>query len=452
MVVMDTTIMFVALPSAQHSLGLSVTGRQWVVTAYTLAFGGLLLLGGRLADRCGAKHTLQVGVVGFAAASAVGGSSVDGVMLIAARAVEGAFGALLVSSTKSLLVTVYTDESLRARAMGIFTATLTAGAAVGLVVGGALTSGLSWRWCLYVNPPVSLFVISVATRALPATVPRPGVRFDLLGAALICAGMVALVYGLGEVPTNGWGSGPVIAALAAAAMLITTFALRAAKVSGSLLPLRVIRERNRGGALIALVFNSLSTVGMMLILTYQLQSVMGYSPLQTGLCLAPFAVATGIAAAIIAPKLTTQFSPRWLIVTGILLGAAGLAPLIALTAHSHYVPLILLGTIIEGIGTGIASPPALSVSLRNVRPTDTGAAGAASSAASQIGNSIGTALFNTIAATATAGYLAAHMAATSASATVHGYTTALAWGVAILLVAVIPIAMLINAKAPAPHT
>jgi EmrB/QacA subfamily drug resistance transporter len=447
MVVMDTTIMFVALPSAQRGLALSVSGRQWVLTAYTLAFGGLLLLGGRLADRLGARTTLRIGALGFALASALGGLSPDGAVLIAARALEGAFGALLVSSTKSLLVTVYTDEDQRARAIGIFTATLTAGAAIGLLLGGALTSLIGWRWCLYVNLPVSIAVLS-ASAVLPAIPPRPEVRFDLLGAALLCAGMVALVYGLGSAATDGWGSAVVTATLAAATVLIATFALRA-RVPGSLLPLRIVADRNRGGALFALVFNSLSTFGMMLILTYQLQSVLDESPLITGLSLAPFAVATGIAAAIIAPRLMARVPARTLIIVGIGLSAIGLVPLLALNTTSHYFPLIFLATVIEGIGTGLASPPALGASLRGVAPGDTGAAGAISSAAGQVGSSIGTALFNTIAATATAAYLAANSGASPAAATVHGYTTALAWGIAILLTALVPIAVWMRPDSPA---
>src|ERR1700683_3931117 len=184
MAVLDITVMFVAPPSAQHALGMSVGARQWVLTAYTLAFASLLLPGGRLRDRFGARRTLVVGVVGFAVASAVGGASLDGAMLIAARAVQGAFGAVLVSSTKSLLANVYTDEHERARAMSIFGATLTAGMALGLILGGVLTSGLGWRWCLYVNVVVCLLVVPSALRVLPQLAHRPAVRLDPVSAVL----------------------------------------------------------------------------------------------------------------------------------------------------------------------------------------------------------------------------------------------------------------------------
>ena len=220
MAVLDSTIVFVALPSIQHGLGMTVATRQWVVTAYTLALAGLLLLGGRLADRIGARNTLLIGVIGFACASAAGGASVDGAMLIAARAVQGAFGAMLVSSTKSLLVTVYTDGDERARVIGIFTATLTAGMALGLVLGGVLTSELNWRWCLYVNVPLSLVAIIGAPRVLPAVPGRPQIKIDVASALLASAGMVALIYGLGEASAVSWSSLRVSGSLIAAAVLL----------------------------------------------------------------------------------------------------------------------------------------------------------------------------------------------------------------------------------------
>lgn len=451
MAVLDTTIMFVALPSIQHGLGMGVAARQWVVTAYTLAFAGLLLLGGRLADRLGARTTLLLGVAGFAVASAIGGAAVDGPMLVAARAIQGAFAALLVSSTKSLLVTVYCDEDQKARAIGIFTATLTAGTAVGLILGGVLTSELGWRWCLYVNVALSSVALIGGPRVLPSPPGRREVRIDLTSAGLVTAGMVALISGFGQAASDGWGSGTVIGPLAAAVVLLASFVVRQAGKANPLLPLRVIRDRNRGGALIAMIVNSLSTFGMMLILTYQLQTVMHYTPLYTGLALLPFAFGAVIGSAVLTPTLTPLIAPRWLVAAGILLSAAGLAPLVALTPSSHYLPLILIATLVEGLGTGLGGPAMLQTSLRAVLPADTGAAAAAGSAAAQIGSSIGAALLNTIAATATASYLTSHAANVSA-ATVHGYTTAMAWGAGILIVAAIPSVIMINAKAPPKAT
>ena len=422
-----------------------MAARQWVVTAYTLALAGLLLLGGRLADRFGARNTLLVGVIGFACASAAGGASVDGAMLIAARAVQGGFGAVLVSSTKSLLVNAYPGGERRARAIGIFTATLTAGLALGLVLGGVLTSALNWRWCLYVNVPFCLVAVVGAPRVLPALPGRPKIRIDVASAVLASAGMVALIYGLGEASWMGWGSGQVTGALIAAAVLLGGFVARQVGRPDRLLPLRVVLDRTRGWAMIALIVNALSTFGMMLILTYQLQSVMRYSALATGLALVPFAVATGLGAAFAAPALMARAASRWLVSASIVIEAAGLVPLIWLTPSSGYLPLILAATLVEGLGTGIAGPAALAAALRGVLPSDTGAAGAATSAAGQFGSSVGAALLNTIAAAAASGYLAGHAVAAPDTASVHGFAVAMAWGAGLLILAAVPVAVFTTA-------
>jgi EmrB/QacA subfamily drug resistance transporter len=449
MAVLDTTIMFVALPSIQRGLHMTVASRAWVVTAYTLSLAGLLLLGGRLADRFGARRTLIIGVIGFAVASAIGGASVDGTMLIAARAVQGAFGAVLVSSTKALLVTVYNEEGERAKVLGVFTATLTAGLAVGLVLGGIITSALGWRWCLYLNVIFSGFAVIGAPRALPQLPLRPQVRIDLVSVLFASLGMVGLVYGLGEAASAGWSSGRVVGSLVAGAVLLGGFVLRQVGHADRLLPLRVIAERNRGFGMVALVVNALSTFAMMLILTYQLQSIMGYSALKTGLALVPFALGAIAGSAFIAPRLMRRVPPRWLITAAVVVEAAGIVPLICLTPHSGYLPLILIATVVEGIGTGVAGPTTLNTALRGVLPSDTGPAGAATSAIGQLGSSVGAALFNTIAATVTAGYLAAHPAVGVVAARVRGFNVAMIWGALVLIVAAIPIALFVNACCPA---
>lgn len=451
MAVLDTTVMFVALPSIQHALRLTVSSRQWVVTAYTLALAGLLLLGGRLADRFGARHTLIVGVVGFAAASAVGGAAVNGAMLITARAVQGAFAAVLVSSTRSLLVTTYRDEQ-RAMAISVFTATLTAGLGVGLVLGGVITSALGWRWCLYLNLVFSAFAVLGAPRVLPPSPRREEVHIDLVSVVLASAGMVGLVYGLGEAASAGWGSGRVDGSLAAAVVLLGGFVLRQLGHSDRLLPLRVISDRNRGWGMATLIVNGLSTFAMLLILTYQLQSVMHYSALKTGLALVPFAAGAALGSAFIAPRLMSRVATRWLLTVAILIEAAGLVPLIWLTPRSGYLPLILTAIVVEGIGTGLAGPVTLNLALRGVLPADSGAAGAATSAAGQLGSSVGAALFNTIAATVTAGYLRAHPSMGIVAGTVHGFGVAMAWGALVMVAAAIPVALFVNAPAPVPRT
>ena len=448
MAVLDTTVMFVALPSAQHALGLTANSRQWVLTAYTLALAGLLLPAGRLADRLGARRTLLIGVVGFAVASAAGGAAVNSAMLIAARGVQGAFAAALVSSTKSLLINVYTGGDERARALGIFTATLTGGMAAGLVLGGVLTSELGWRWCLYVNVVLCLVTLVGAPRVLPELAGCAEARIDLASVALATGGMATLVYGLGEASSLGWGSGTVAGSLAAGVVLLACFAARQRRPS-PLLPLRVVLDRNRGAGYLALIVNSLSTFGMLLVLTYQLQSLMRYPALKTGAALIPFALATAAGSAFLAPRLMLRVVPRWLLAASIAVEAAGLFPLVWLTPRSGYAPLILAAMLIEGLATGVAGPATLNIALRGVLLSDAGPAGAGTRAAGQLGSSIGAALLNTIATASTARYLGAHPAASPAVGTVHGFTVAMIWGAAILLTAAVPVAVCVNARAPA---
>ena len=452
MAIMDTTVMFVALPSIQRQLGMSVTARQWVLTAYALTMAGFLLLAGRMADRFGARRTLLVGVIGFACASAIAGAAVDGGMLIAARALQGGCAAILVSSTKSLLITVYVDERERAKAMGVFTATLISGFAVGLILGGVITTELGWRWCMYINVFISLVPMMGARRVLPDLPGRRDVHIDVISAVLASVGMAALIYGLAEAASFGWGDVRIVGSLAAAVVLLGMFIARQVGTASRLLPLRVILERNRGWAIIGLIVNGLSTFGFMLILTYQLQSIMHYSALRTGLALIPFAISAVVGSAVIAPKLMPRISPRWLISAGVVIEAAGLVPLIWLTPHSRYVPLILVATVIEGASTGLAGPTTLNTALRGVLPSDVGAGGAVTSTASQLGTSIGGALLNTIAASATASYLTTHTSASLAQGTVHGFTIAMIWGTVILLISALPIATFINARPAARST
>jgi len=335
--------------------------------------------------------------------------------------------------------------------MGVFSATMAAGGAVGLVLGGVLTSALGWRWCLYVNVAFSLVALTAGPRVLPALSGSKEVRIDLRSVLSAALGMAGLVYGLGEAASAGWNSARVICSFAVAAVAWIVFVARQIGHTDRLLPLRVVLDRNRGWAMIGLIVNGLSTYGMFLILTYQLQSTMGYSALQTGLALIPLALAASVTAAVLTPLLMVRIPPRWLVTAGIAVEAAGLIPLIWLTPHAGYLPLVLTATVIEGLGTGVATPATLNTALSGVLAADSGAAGAGTSAASQLGSSIGAALLNTIAATATASYLTLHPGAGIVTGTVHGFTVAMIWGAAITLLAAGPIALFVNARTPAPH-
>lgn len=450
-VILDTTVMFVALPSVQRSLGMSNTSRQWVVIAYTLAFGGLLLLGGRLSDRFGARRTLLCGATGFAMAAAVGGAAMNGWMLIGARAAQGACAALLIASNKSLLTTIYTEPRERAKAFGIFGATLAGGGVGGLIIGGVLTEFSSWRWCLYVNAPVVLLTLVGAIKLLPNVSGHPREHLDFFSAGLSGLGMASIVYAMSEASSAGWRSPKIALPFLLGALLTAAFFARQRKTASPLLPLRVLTERNRGGANVALVMNSLSTFGMLLLLTYELQAVKGESPLITAVSLAPFLVITVVTSAAVVPRLHDRLTPRCLVLAGLVCCGAGLFALVPLNPNSGYAPMILLAEAIEGIGTGLTGPVALNSALSGLESRDSGVASALSSVSGQMGSSIGTALFNTIAISATAGYIVSHgLTLASDVATVHGYTVAVTWGGAILLTGALVAALLMRTNPPRP--
>jgi EmrB/QacA subfamily drug resistance transporter len=429
MVVLDTTIMIIALPSAQHSLGFANADRQWVVTGYTLGFGGLLLLGGRISDMIGPKRTLVIGVVGFALASALGGAAQNTAMLIAARALQGSLGALLAPSVLSILTTTFTDPRERGRAFGIYASISIGGAAFGLILGGLLTQYLDWRWCLYVNLPIAAVVALGAITTIPGRSVHHGVRLDVPGAVLGSGGLVALVYGLGEAGADGWHSASVAIALVSAVVLLALFVAVQSKVANPLLPLRILADRNRSGSMLSIVFAVIGMYGTFLFLTYLLQTVDHYSPLKTGVAFLPLMAVNGLSATQLASRLMAHLSTRALVVPGLLVAALGVTFLTTLTPGAPYVTHVLPTELLLGLGLGTAMVPCVSTATSNAAPRDVGVTSAATSTAQQVGASIGTALLNTLAATATAGYLAVHAGAPDAvaRATVHGFASASTW-------------------------
>jgi EmrB/QacA subfamily drug resistance transporter len=447
MVVLDTTVMIIALPSAQHSLGFSNADRQWVVTAYTLGFGGLLLLGGRISDMVGPKRTLMIGVVGFATASALGGASQTTGMLIGARALQGMFGALLAPSVLSLLTTTFADPRERGRAFGIYASIAIGGAAFGLILGGFLTQYLDWRWCLYVNLPIAGAVAVGAFTMIPRRSGHPGARLDIPGAILGCGGLVALVYGLGEAAAEGWSALGVIVPLAAAATLLALFSAVQVSVSSPLLPLRILSNRNRGGSFLTIIFAVFGMYGTFLFLTYLLQTVDHYSPLKTGVAFLPLMAVNGLAATQLASRLMPHLRTRLLVVPGLLIASVGIALLTRLTPDASYVSHVLPTEILLGLGLGIALVPCISTATNNAEPRDVGITSATTNTSQQIGASVGTALLNTIAATATAAYLASHArsAGAVAQATVHGFATASWWAAGSLVLGALVGGILIDA-------
>lgn len=450
MVAMDTAIVAVALPSAQHALGIPDTARQWVLVAYTLSYGGLLLLGGRLADRLGHRRTLLVGAVGFVCASALSGAALSGPMLFAGRALQGAFGALLVPASRSMLVLIFDEPEERARAMGIYAAVLIGGAVFGFILSGLVTSYLDWRWTLYLNVPVALVVAVGVVRLMPEFAGDPSVRIDVPGVLLGSGGMVAFVYGLSEAAAAGWTAPQVMTLLWVAAALLGAFVYVEHRARGPLLPLRVVRDRDRAGAFVALALQSFANFGMLLVLTYELQVVLSAPPLLTGAALVPWAIANALGAAVIGPRLMRRLPARVLLTAGLFLLAGGLALLARLSPVSGYVPLILATELAMGFGAGLNGTPAIYTALSATPTADTGVTSAMSSTSNQIGASIGTAALSTIAAGASASFLAAHPQATSTAALVAGFTTATALGSGVVLVGALLVATLVRSDPVRP--
>jgi EmrB/QacA subfamily drug resistance transporter len=427
MVVLDATVVNIALPAAQHDLGFNNADRQWVVTAYSLAFGGLLLLGGRLADLVGRKRMLIFGMVGFALASALGGAAQNFAMLLIARAVQGAFGAMLAPAALSTLTVTFSNPAERGKAFGIFGAIAGAGGAVGLLLGGVLTEYLSWRWCLYVNVIFSVIAVVAAIRLLTRDVRDPSVRLDLPGTVLVVAGLVAFVYGLSEADTKGWGAPLTIGLLAAGVILLALFALTERRVAHPLLPLRIILDRFRGGAYLAIGLSAIGLFGVFLFLTYYLEETLRYSPVVTGVAFLPMIVSLILSSTISSQLLMPRLGPRILIPIGLLLAAGGMVILASqLSVSTSYPAWILPALVVIGLGLGLVFGCGLNTATYGAARADAGVASALVNTCQQVGGSIGTALLNTIAASALTSYLVTHGHSPSAvaEAAVHSYVVA----------------------------
>ncbi|GAB2754645.1 MFS transporter [Streptomyces bullii] len=462
MVVLDATIVNIALPSAQQDLGISDGNRQWVVTAYALAFGGLLLFGGRIADLWGRKRAFVVGLAGFAAASALGGAATNEAMMFGARALQGAFGALLAPAALSLLAVMFTDAKERAKAFGIYGAIAGGGGAVGLILGGFLTEYLDWRWTFFVNIP---FAVVAAAGAWFVIREPEGSRnrspLDVPGVVLSTLGLVALVYGFTRAESEGWSDSVTVTMFVASAVLLAAFVAVEARVKAPLLPLRVVTERNRGGIYLSLGLAIIAMFGLFLFLTYYLQIVKGYSPVRTGFAFLPMIAGMITGSTQIGTRLMTRVAPRLLMGPGFLVAALGMLLLTQLETDSSYAALLLPSMLLLGLGMGTAFMPAMSLATQGVEPRDAGVASAMVNTSQQVGGAIGTALLNTIAASATASYIADHMAgATSRSqqqlvqleGMVEGYTSAIWFAVGILVVAAAIALTFVNAGRPGGTT
>jgi EmrB/QacA subfamily drug resistance transporter len=426
MVVLDATIVNIALPSAQKDLGFADDSRQWIVTAYALAFGSLLLLGGRLGDLFGRKWAFIGGLLGFAVASAVGGAAGSFGVLVTARAAQGMFGALLAPSALALLSTIFVDPAERGKAFGIYGAIAGGGAAVGLLLGGILTEILSWRWCLYVN---LLFAVPAAVAALrflhnethPARPP-----LDLVGTVLATSGLFALVYGFSNSEMESWGHPVTVIMLSAAAVLLVLFVIVERREEHPLLPPRVVADRTRGGAFMAIFISGIAMFGVFLFLTYFLQQTKGFTPIQAGLAFLPMTAAIMITATSVNIRFLNVVGPRPLLVLGMTLGAIALVWLAQISPDSSYAGHVLPALIVFGVGLGNVFAPAFATATYGVDARDSGVASATVNTMQQVGGSIGTALLSSIFASAVASYAEGRPPSPRviAEAAVHGYTVA----------------------------
>ncbi|HEX4343990.1 MAG TPA: MFS transporter [Solirubrobacteraceae bacterium] len=442
MVVLDATVVNIALPSAQKALEFSNDQRQWIITAYALAFGSLLLLGGRMGDLFGRKRAFVIGLSGFAVASAFGGFAQSFDMLVAARALQGLFGALLAPAALSLLTTTFTDPEERAKAFGVFGAVAVGGAALGLILGGVLTEYLNWRWCLFVNLLIAVPAAMAATALFHNQVPAVRPKIDIPGTLTASIGMFAIVYGLANAETHSWTSGLTIGMLVAGVLLLVVFVAIQRRSANPLLPLRVVLDRDRGGSFLAMLLSGAGMFAVFLFLTYYLQQTLGFSPIQSGFAFVPMTVAIVISATSASTLLLVRIGPRPLIGGGMMIAAFGLLILTSIGVHTSYVGHVLPGILVIGAGLGLVFSAAMATATFGVEPHDAGVASAMVNTMQQIGGSIGTALLSTLAASAVTSQIASAVASTGgrptpaivSAAAVHGYTTAFWWAAGIYAV------------------
>jgi EmrB/QacA subfamily drug resistance transporter len=425
MVVLDSTVVNIALPSAQADLGFDNSQRQWVVTAYALAFGSLLLLGGRVGDIFGRKRTFLIALVAFAVASGIGGAAPSFAILVIARALQGVAGAMLAPAALGTLVTTFTNPSDRGKAFGVFGTVAVGGGAIGLILGGILTQYLNWRWCMYVNVVFAVAAVIGAVIYMNESKPPVRPRIDVRGTLLAGLGLFSLVFGFAQAETDGWASTVTVASLIIGVALLTVFVAVEKRVDHALLPLRVVANRSRAMAFAAVGIAGLAMFGLFLFLTYYLQLVKHFSPVTSGLAFLPMIGCNIISYNASNIVTLPRFGPRVVITVGMVMGALGLGYLSRINADSSYAGGVLPALILMGLAMGMVMAPAMNTATAGVAPQDSGVAAALVSTMQQVGGSIGTAVLSTIAASVTASYATSHapVAGFNAVAATHGYAT-----------------------------
>jgi EmrB/QacA subfamily drug resistance transporter len=451
MVILDATVMNVALPSAQRALGFSDGDRQWVVTAYALSFGSLLLLGGRLSDLLGRRATFLIGLSGFAVASAIGGAAQNFEVLVGARALQGVFGALLAPAALSLLSTTFTDPRERGKAFGVFGALAGAGGAIGLLLGGTLTTYASWRWAMYVNIVFAIVAMVGAAALLPRHVRGTHQKLDVKGTLAVSAGLFALVYGLSHAESAGWTNATTLAFLAAAVALLAAFGVLQTRVANPLLPPRVLLDRDRAASYLSVFIVGSGMFAVFLFLTYYLQATLGYSAVRTGVAFLPMVASLVVAASLSTAVLLRKVGARILVTVGMTAAALGMVQFARLGLDSGYTTHILPGLIVSGLGLGLVMAPTMQTAISGVDAADAGVASAMVNTTQQVGGSVGVALLSTVASSSAAGFLDGRTPnpLLIAQATMHSYSTAFWWATAIFALGALVGATMLRPGAPA---
>jgi EmrB/QacA subfamily drug resistance transporter len=446
MLILDSSIMNIAIPSAKIDLGISDANQQWIITAYTLAFGSLLLLGGRIGDFMGRKRIFIIGLLGFAGASALGGLATSQELLFASRALQGVFGALLAPAALAIISVTFTVPKERAKAFGVFGAISGGGAAIGLIVGGVLTEYTSWRWCLGVNTPIAILAAILAAKFVHESKAAGDHSYDIPGVVTATAGLFSLTYGFNEAAREGWSDSITLSFFAVAVVLLITFVVIESKVKNPLMPLRVLTERNRGGSYLGSLIVGAGLFSMFLFLGLYLQVILGYTPLRSGFAFLPFSVGIIIFAGV-ASQLLPKIGPKPLMVPGLIFAGIGLLMLTRITPETGYATHVLPSLLIMSSGMALVFIPLTSTSLHGVSGRDTGVASAMVNTSQQIGGSLGVALLNTIAATAATSYAATHTELgkmVQPFAITHGFTTAFKVSAALLFAGAIVLFFFIN--------
>ncbi|HSN02468.1 MAG TPA: MFS transporter [Acidimicrobiales bacterium] len=425
MVALDATVISIALPQAQRALGFSSANRAWPVTAYVLAFGSLLLLGGRLVDLWGRRSTLVVGLAGFAVASWVGGAASSFSTLVWARVGQGLFGALLAPATLATLSTTFSEPRERARAFSLYGILWGSGAALGLLLGGALTQWASWRYCLYVNVGFSAIALVGTGLVIEPGRDEGRTHLDALGILLASASFFFVVFGFSHAVTTAWDDPVTATSLVAGGVLLVAFALWQRRAPYPVVAPRLIATRMRAGSLLALFLTSVAVFGVSLFLVYYLEGTIGYSPLRIGVAFIPLVAATAFSSSLASARLLAQVGPRPLVPVGMVLATLGMVLFTRLTPTSDYFSSVMPGLLLTGLGLGLILAPAIATATAGLERRDVGAASALVVAAQQIGASMGLALLNTIAVSVAT--RAVTHGASAAFANLHGYAVAFWW-------------------------